>query len=54
MRSVWLRHELQSFKLRLKALEAKVAEEGVVLTEARLAASLVCLESKQQDDLAAD
>jgi transposase InsO family protein len=48
VRSVWLRHELQSFKLRLKALEAKVAEEGVVLTEAQLAA----LESKQQDDLA--
>ena len=46
VRSVWLRHELQSFKLRLKALEAKVAEKGVVLTEAQLAA----LESKQQDE----
>ena len=46
VRSVWLRHELQSFKLRLKALEAKVTKAGGVLTKAQLAA----LESKQQDD----
>jgi transposase InsO family protein len=46
VRSIWLRHGLANFKERLKALAAKVAEQGLILTEAQLAA----LEKKRQDD----
>lgn len=48
VRSIWLRNDLASFKRRLSALEKQVAEQGIVLTEAQVAA----LEKKQDDDLA--
>lgn len=46
VRSIWLRNDLGNFKQRLKALEAKVAKEGIILTESQVQA----LERKKLDD----
>ncbi len=46
VRSIWLRHGVESFKKRLQALEEKVANEGILLTDSQIAA----LERKKIDD----